>query len=88
MARRKRVKKKYIEFESCSMDDAKNHIKQFLKTILPQFGLQNRSDYIVTNDFLFIRHLKEKTGKVLIALKEAFPVFNFYWDSPRILVWF
>lgn len=75
-------------FNSVSIKDAKSHIKQFLKALLPQIGLQNGIDYWVTNNFLRIRHLKQLTGKILITLKEVFSVFNFYWESPRTLVWF
>ena len=37
---------------------------------------------------LRIRHVKNITGKITTTLKEIFPVFNFYWKTPRLLVWF
>ena len=33
-------------------------------------------------------YLKNITGKITTTLKEMFPVFNFYWKTPRMLVWF
>lgn len=86
-----RRRKKHIvcaEFNCSSINKVKHNIKKFLKALLSQIGLQSGIDYWVTNDFLRIRHLKQVTGKILITLKEIFPVFNFYWETPRILVWF
>ena len=51
-------------------------------------GLQLGIDYIVTANHLRIRHVKNITGKITTTLKEIFPVFNFYWKTPRLLVWF
>lgn len=88
MTRKRKKRIVYTEFNSTSIKDAKHNIKRFLKALLSQIGLQSGIDYWVTNDFLRIRHLKQVTGKILITLKEIFPVFNFYWETPRILVWF
>lgn len=88
--RKKRVKKHVtdINFNSESLKDVNIHIKQFLKSVLPQIGLKPGVDFWVTCNYLKIRHIKKVTGKIVIMLKEAFPVFNFYWETPRILVWF
>ena len=88
MTRKRKKRIVYTEFNSASIKDAKRNSKGFLKALLSQIGLQSGIDYWVTNDFLRIRHLKQVTGKILITLKEIFPVFNFYWETPRILVWF
>ena len=88
MTRKRKKRIVYTEFNSTSIKDAKRNIKCFLKAFLSQIGLQSGIDYWVTNDFLRIRHLKQVTGKILITLKEIFPVFNFYWKTPRMLVWF
>lgn len=77
-----------IEFDSKSIVQAKHNIKAFLKSLLPQLGLVSGIDYLVTSNYLRIRHLKNITGKITTTLKEIFPVFNFYWETPRILVWF
>lgn len=89
--RRKRVKQNAtpaIDFKSDSYKKTKHHIKEFLKSILSQIGLISGRDYWVTTNFLKIKHLKNVTGKIVITLKEVFPVFNFYWENPRMLVWF
>lgn len=66
----------------------KLRIRQFLRSILSQIGLQSGVDYVVTSNSLRIRHLKNVTGRILVTLEENFPVFCFYWASPRLLVWF
>ena len=87
--RRKRIKYvANIDFGYRSITNAKQHIKIFLKSLLSQIGLRSVSDYIVTVNYLRIRHLKNITGKITTTLKEMFPVFNFYWKTPRMLVWF
>lgn len=88
--RRKRVKKHVtdINFNSESLSDVRLYIKLFLKSVLPQIGLKSGVDFWVTGNYLRIRHIKTVTGKIMIMLKEAFPVLNFYWETPRVLVWF
>ena len=74
--KRKRIKYvANIDFGYRSITDAKQYIKIFLKSLLSQIGLQLGIDYIIT-------------GKITTTLKEIFPVFNFYWKTPRLLVWF
>ena len=77
-----------IDFGYRSITDAKQHIKIFLNSLLSQIGLHPGIDYIVTANHLRIRHVKNITGKITTTLKEIFPVFNFYWKTPRLLVWF
>ena len=88
--KRKRIKYvANIDFGYRSITDAKQYIKIFLKSLLSQIGLQLGIDYIVTANHLRIRHVKNITGKITTTtLKEIFPVFNFYWKTPRLLVWF
>lgn len=87
--RRKRIKRvANIDFGYRSITGAKQHIKVFLKSLLSQIGLQHGIDYAVTANHLRIRHVKNITGKITTTLKEIFPVFNFYWKTPRLLVWF
>lgn len=71
-----------------SMKQTKDCIKQYLKSALCAIGLKRGYDYTVTSDFLFIRHIKNVVGRIMISLRETFPVFNFYWETPRRLVWF
>lgn len=63
-------------------------MRLFIQSLLTQCGLVLRKDYIVTDNHLRIRHAKQLTGKLLVTLKENFPMFNFYWETPRMLVWF
>lgn len=70
------------------MKQMRNDIKRFIKSLLSQIGLQSGIDYLVTATHLRIRHLRNITGRITVALREYFPVFNFYWATPRILVWF
>ena len=90
--KRKRIKYvANIDFGYRSITDAKQYIKIFLKSLLSQIGLHKLQlgiDYIVTANHLRIRHVKNITGKITTTLKEIFPVFNFYWKTPRLLVWF
>lgn len=88
--RSERVKKHVteIDFKSTSYYDVKNNIKKFLKSVLSQLGLKSGRDYLVTKNYLKIRHIKTVIGQILITLKEVFPMFNYYWKTPRILVWF
>lgn len=86
-----RRRKKHIvcaEFNCSSINEVKHNIKKFLKALLSQIGLQYGIDYFATDNYLKIRHLSHVTGRVMMTLKEVFPVFNFYWKSPRMLVWF
>lgn len=87
---RKRTGKYVAEpgFNSASLSDAKNHIRQFLESVLPQMGLIRGRDYQVSLTQLRIRHIKTIVGKITVMLREVFPVFNFYWKTPRVLVWF
>lgn len=70
------------------MKQMRHDIQQFIKSLLSQIGLQSSIDYLVTATHLRIRHLKNVTGRIMVTLRECFPVFNFYWATPRILVWF
>lgn len=63
-------------------------IKRFIKDLLFLIGLHYGTDYKVIKNHLYIRHLKNITGKITVALREAFPVYNFYWETPRRLTWF
>lgn len=74
-------------FQHTSLTDAKRNIRQFLRSILIRTHLQRGIDYIITTSALRIRHAKSLTGRILITLQETFPLFCFYWQTPRMLVW-
>lgn len=88
MSRKRTGKVAEPGFNSTSLSDAKNHIRQFLESVLPQMGLIRGRDYQVSLTQLRIRHIKTIVGKITVMLREVFPVFNFYWKTPRVLVWF
>lgn len=77
-----------LEYDCCTVTQNKQHIKKFLKAALTAMGLKSGIDFSVSLDSLYIRHIKDKVEKVLTTVKETFPVFNFYWETPRRLVWF
>lgn len=66
----------------------KHEIKDMLKVIMQHFKLKKGIDYVIKNGELRMVHIKGVTGVILVTLKENFPQFNFYWESPRILKWF
>lgn len=70
------------------MKDNKKAIKDMIKVIMGHFNLKKGVDYELRNQSLGIRHAKNVTGVMLITLKENFPQYNFYWETPRVLKWF
>ena len=62
-------------------------IRLFLSTFLPTLQMKKGVDYKVYNDRLWIQKTPLR-GKVMTTLKNMFPEFNYYFESPRILVWF
>ena len=77
-----------LECNCYSVIQNKQNIKKFLKAALTAMGLKSGIDFSVSLDSLYIKHIKDKVGKVLTTIQETFPVFNFYWETPRRLVWF
>lgn len=67
---------------------SKYEIQRYVSSVLNAIGLKRGYDYTVSSNSLFIRHIKTVVGRIMISLREAFPVFNFYWETPRRLVWF
>jgi hypothetical protein len=62
-------------------------IKNFLNSLLQSFGFKRGADYQIFTDHLFIIK-NPKRGKALSVLKEFYPEYNFYWENPKILMWF
>ena len=77
-----------IAYDSNSIRQTKRCVRQYLYSVLSAIGLKRGYDYLVSTNSLFIRHIKNVVGRVMISLRETFPVFNFYWETPRRLVWF
>lgn len=68
-------------------EDIKIDIKKFLNSLLQCAGYQRGIDYQVFKNHLFIKKDPQR-GKILSLLKELYPKYNFYWESPRTLKWF
>lgn len=79
--KRKRVRKPFLE----NTDEIK--IEDFIISALIVGGLQKNDDFSVTAGRLFIKKHPIR-GKLLQVLKETFPQYNYYWDTPRTLIWF
>ena len=77
-----------IECSYNSIRQAKAYIRQYILSVLSAIGLKRGCDYSVSTHSLFIRHIKNVVGRIMVSLRETFPVFNFYWETPRRLVWF
>ena len=63
------------------------NIQDFLKTFLPTLSMKKGVDYKVYKNRLWIKKTPLR-GKVMSTLKALFPEFNFYFDNPKMLVWF
>lgn len=77
-----------INYRCSSTHQTKKCIQNYLLAVLSAIGLKRGHDYNVSTNHLFIRHIKNVVGRVMISLRETFPVFNFYWETPRRLIWF
>lgn len=77
-----------IDYVCNSIKQAKKDIQSYIQSIMTAIGLRRGYDYHVSDNYLFIRHIKNIVGRIMISLKETFPVFNYYWESPRCLAWF
>jgi len=50
-------------------------------------GLKRGKDYVIrANHIRIIKH--PIRGKILSTLKECYPEYHYYWETPRILTWF
>lgn len=77
-----------IYYNSNSVRQTKKCVQKYLYSVLSAIGLKRGYDYRISINSLYIRHIKNIVGRIMISLRETFPVFNFYWETPRILVWF
>lgn len=62
-------------------------IEDFITSTLMLAGLQKNIDFSVTTNRLNISKYPVR-GKLLHVLKETYPKYNFYWETPRALIWF
>ena len=62
-------------------------LHSFLKCMMTFTGLKRGKDYVIrANHIRIIKH--PIRGKILSTLKECYPEYHYYWETPRILTWF
>ncbi len=75
------MKRKYME------ENKEIPIHSFLKCIMSLTTLQHGKDYTIrVNQLRIIKH--PVRGKVLSILKEYYPEYHYYWETPKLLIWF
>lgn len=62
-------------------------IEAFIKSVLTLNGLKRGKDYTLRPHQLRIIKYPIR-GKLLSLLKELYPEYSYYWETPRILRWF
>lgn len=62
-------------------------IEAFIQSMLTLGGLRRGKDFSVSRTQLRINKHPIR-GKLLTAIRELYPEYNFYWETPKILKWF
>lgn len=62
-------------------------IENFILSVLSLCGLHKQKDFTVKQNQLFIKK-NPLRGKLIHVLKETYPQYNYYWETPRTLIWF
>lgn len=62
-------------------------IEAFIKSVLTLSGLKRDKDYSLRPFQLRIEKHPIR-GKLLSLLREAYPEYSYYWETPKILKWF
>ncbi len=62
-------------------------IEKFIQSVLALAGLQRGKDYTIRPHQLRINK-NPLRGKLLEVLKEFYPEYSYYWETPKILRWF
>lgn len=62
-------------------------IEDFIQSVLALNGLKRGRDFKVSGRQLWIKK-KPLRGKLIVILKNTFPEYSYYWESPQILRWF
>lgn len=74
------IKKKIQECQSPAIQD-------FLRLLFFLHGFKRGKDYLIRGDHLyFIKDPQRR--KIISVLKEAYPQYNYCWESSRVLIWF
>lgn len=61
-------------------------ISDFVAFVMNIWGI-DRNLYDIRHNCLRIKKYPIR-GALLTILKEQFPQYNFYWETPRVLKWF
>ena len=62
-------------------------IEKFIQSILTLSGLRRGKDYTLKKRQLRIKKHPLR-GKVLSTLRELYPEYTYYWETPQILRWY
>lgn len=62
-------------------------IEDFVQSVLILKGLKKNKDFRVTGNQLWIKK-NPLRGKLISVLKDLYPEFSYYWETPQILRWF
>lgn len=62
-------------------------IEAFIKSVLTLCGLRRDKDYTLRPHQLRITKHPIR-GKLLSLLRELYPEYSYYWETPKILRWF
>lgn len=62
-------------------------IEDFIQSLLAFHRLKRGRDFKVSYRQLWIKK-NPLRGKLIVVIKNTFPEYNFYWETPQILRWF
>lgn len=62
-------------------------IERFIHSVMTLGGMERGRDYTLSKSRLKIKKHPVR-GKLLSVLRETYPEFTYYWETPKILRWF
>lgn len=62
-------------------------IEDFIQSLLALHRLKRGRDFKVSHRQLWIKK-NPLRGKLIVVIKNTFPEYNFYWETPQTLRWF
>ena len=62
-------------------------IEDFIQSVLALNGLKRGRDFKVSGRHILFKK-NPLRGKLIVILKNTFPEYSYYWESPQILRWF
>lgn len=66
-------------------------IEPFTESLLTLHGMRRNRDYRLEKGRLWIRKNPRRDaikGKLATLLKEFYPQYSYYWETPQVLRWF